>query len=165
MPIPLPQLDDRRWSDLIDEGRALIPLYAQDWTDHNVHDPGITLMELFAWIAEMDIYQLNRIPDLYRRKFLQLAGLSSQPPSPGHAVLAFERKNGNKKLFLPATTEFAGADPAGTSTSFRTLQEVVVAAATLQAIQSQSGGTFEDLTSQWKRTEPLAVFGAEPAPG
>src|SRR6266852_654573 len=165
MPIPLPQLDDRRWSDLIDEGRALIPLYAQDWTDHNVHDPGITFMELFAWIAEMDIYQLNRIPDLHKRKFVQLVGMSPQPPSPAHVVLAFERKNANNKLSLPATTEFAGADPAGTSTSFRTLHEIAVTAAKVQAIQGQSGATFEDLTDLWKRREPLAVFGAEPAPG
>jgi hypothetical protein len=44
MPIPLPNLDDRRWADLVEEGRALIPLYAsEDWTDHNVHDPGINV--------------------------------------------------------------------------------------------------------------------------
>ena len=42
MPLPLPHLDDRRWQDLVEEGRALIPRLAPAWTDHNVHDPGIT---------------------------------------------------------------------------------------------------------------------------
>jgi Baseplate J-like protein len=75
MPLPLPDLDDRRWADLVEEGRALIPLHAPEWTDHNLHDPGITLIELLAWVTEMDVYQLNRVPDRHRRKFLALVGL------------------------------------------------------------------------------------------
>jgi hypothetical protein len=95
MPIPLPNLDDRRWADLVEEGQALIPLYAREtWTDHNAHDPGITLMELFAWIAEMDIYQLNRIPDRHKRKFLALVGITSEPPQPARTVLSFRLKDG-----------------------------------------------------------------------
>ena len=46
--IVAPDLDDRTWQDLVDEMRALIPRYAPGWTDHNVHDPGVTLLELFA---------------------------------------------------------------------------------------------------------------------
>jgi hypothetical protein len=62
----------------IRQGQALIPLYAREtWTDHNAHDPGITLMELFAWIAEMDIYQINRVPDRHKRKFLALVGTAA----------------------------------------------------------------------------------------
>ena len=80
MAVPLPNLDDRRWADLVEEGRALIPLYAPGWTDHNIHDPGIMLMELLAWVAEMDIYWLNRIPDRHKRRFLALAGIQPQPP-------------------------------------------------------------------------------------
>ncbi len=78
MPIPLPNLDDRRWTDLVDEGRSLIPVYSDEWTDFNPSDPGITLLELFAWIAEMDIYQINRIPDRHKRKFLELIGGSTR---------------------------------------------------------------------------------------
>jgi len=46
--LPLPNLDDRRWADLVDEGRTLIPVSAPAWTDHNIHDPGVTLMEMLA---------------------------------------------------------------------------------------------------------------------
>ena len=73
--LPLPNLDDRRWSDLVQEGRGLIPVYAPEWTDHNAHDPGITLIELLAWVAEMDVYRLNRIPDRHKLKFLALVGI------------------------------------------------------------------------------------------
>ena len=65
--LQLPNLDDRRWADLVEDARALIPQLAPEWTDHNVHDPGITVVELLASIAELDIYQLNQISDRHRR--------------------------------------------------------------------------------------------------
>ena len=65
MPLPLPNLDDRRWQDLTQEAVALIPRYAPQWTDFNTHDPGITLLELFAWLSESLIYRLNLVPDRY----------------------------------------------------------------------------------------------------
>ena len=74
MPLPLPNLDTRRWADLVEEGQALIPQHAPEWTDHNAHDPGITLMELLAWLVEQDIFRLNQIPRRHVRKFLALAG-------------------------------------------------------------------------------------------
>src|SRR5437870_5046768 len=92
MSIALTSLDDRRWADLVDEGRALIPFYSPEWTDHNVSDPGITLIELFAWLAEMDIYRLNRIPDSHLRKFISLVGVRPAPPQPSIAALSFSLK-------------------------------------------------------------------------
>ena len=87
MSIPLPNLDDRRWSDLVEQGRALIPLYAPEWTDHNASDPGITLMELLAWIAEADVFQLNRLTDRQRRRLLQLMDIRPRPPQPATVVV------------------------------------------------------------------------------
>jgi hypothetical protein len=72
MPITLPNLDDRRYADLVEEGRALIPTYAPEWTDHNEVDPGITLIELFAYLSEMLLYRLNRVTDENRYAFLKL---------------------------------------------------------------------------------------------
>jgi baseplate J-like protein len=61
MPIDLPDLDDRRYSDLMEEALRLIPAHAPEWTNHNPSDPGITLIELFAYLTEMLIYRLNRV--------------------------------------------------------------------------------------------------------
>ena len=77
MPIPLPNLDDRTYADLFAEMRALIPRYAPAWTDHNDSDPGITLLQLFAWLAEATIYRLNRIPAASEAQFLKLLGASA----------------------------------------------------------------------------------------
>lgn len=53
MPLRAPNLDDRRYADIVAEARSLIPRYAPEWTDHNETDPGITLVQLFAWMVEM----------------------------------------------------------------------------------------------------------------
>src|SRR5262245_26514876 len=72
MPLPLPNLDDRTYNDILEEARALIPSLYPVWTDHNPTDPGIILIELFAWLTEMIIYHLNRVPDASYIEFLRL---------------------------------------------------------------------------------------------
>jgi len=72
MPLDLPNLDDRTYQDLVDEALSLIPTYAPEWTNFNPSDPGITLIELFAYLSEMLIYRLNRVSDANRQAFLNL---------------------------------------------------------------------------------------------
>jgi hypothetical protein len=74
MPLRLPDLDDLTWDDLTDEARSLIVSWAPEWTNHNPSDPGITLIELFAYLTEMLIYQTNRIGGRNVRQFLNLLG-------------------------------------------------------------------------------------------
>src|SRR4051794_14351850 len=47
-----PTLDDRTYAQLVAEATARIPAVAPGWTDHNATDPGMTLLELFAWLSE-----------------------------------------------------------------------------------------------------------------
>ena len=105
MPLLLPNLDDRKWAELVDQGRALIPVYGPEWTDHNASDPGITLIELLAWIAEMDIYELNQISDRERQKFLKLVDVVPKGPLPAEAAMCITLDNG-ASLSLPAGVEF-----------------------------------------------------------
>jgi predicted phage baseplate assembly protein len=165
MSLQLPNLDDRRWADLVEEARALIPTYAPDWTDHNAHDPGITLLELFAWVAEMDIYQLNRIPEQHKRKFLALLGLRPEPPRPARTVLSFTLQDNAAPLPLPATVEFEGNAPLGEAIRFRTLDVVTVVPSDLKAIQFEDSKGLHDLTPRWQRGEPVKPFGDDPQPG
>ena len=79
MPLPAPNLDDRRFQDILDEARRLIPRYCPEWTDHNLSDPGITLLELFAWMTDLLLYRLNRVPDKNYIKFMDLLGIRLEP--------------------------------------------------------------------------------------
>ena len=72
MTIPLPDLDDRTYADLLEEARALIPSEYPEWTDHNPSDAGIVLLELFAWLTELVLYRVNQIPDKNIETFLKL---------------------------------------------------------------------------------------------
>lgn len=72
MSIHLPDLDDITWKDLTEEARSLIPAWAPGWTNHNASDPGITLLELFAYVAETFLYRVNRVGDPNVREFLRL---------------------------------------------------------------------------------------------
>ncbi|MBD2503800.1 baseplate J/gp47 family protein [Anabaena azotica] len=82
MPIELPNLDDRTYDDLVQEALSLIPSYAPDWTNYNPSDPGITLIELFAYLSEMLIYRLNRVTDTNQYAFLKLLNGPDWQPSP-----------------------------------------------------------------------------------
>ncbi|MFY1637197.1 hypothetical protein ACN27F_28655 [Solwaraspora sp. WMMB335] len=84
VPIPLPNLDDRDYDDLVGEARSLIPVLLPEWTDHNPSDPGIVLVEMLAWLTEMQLYQVNQIPQSHTRNFLQLLnGPEWTPPATG----------------------------------------------------------------------------------
>jgi hypothetical protein len=77
MPIPLSNLDDRTYADLVEDAIGRIPLEAPEWTDYNPADTGIVLIELLAWLTEMVLYRLNQIPNLNQVIFLSL--LKGQP--------------------------------------------------------------------------------------
>jgi hypothetical protein len=72
MSLPLPNLDDRTYADLVEEARSLIPIEYPEWTDHNPSDTGIILIELLAWLTEMVLYRVNQVPDKNVETFLQL---------------------------------------------------------------------------------------------
>lgn len=164
MALPLPDLDNRRWADLVEEARALIPLYAPEWTDHNIHDPGITLIELFAMIAEMDMYRANRVPEAHVRRFLQLVGVEARPPRGARTVLAVTLETDALSIFLPAHTELT-ANGVTPSPIFQTIEDLTVLPGSLAAVQVWDGRVFTDLTRRWQRGETIAPFGSDPQVG
>jgi predicted phage baseplate assembly protein len=89
MPLLAPNLDDRRFQDLVDDAKRLVQQRTQRWTDHNVSDPGVTLIEAFAWMTDQLLYRLNRVPDRNYVKFLELIGVHLYPPAAAHAQVTF----------------------------------------------------------------------------
>jgi len=87
MSIAVPQLDTIDFEALLAEARGRIPRYAPEWTDHNLHDPGITLLELLAWVTDQQIYQLGFVGDDYYRAFSRLLGVTSELARPARGLL------------------------------------------------------------------------------
>ena len=108
MPLPSPPLDDRSFQDLVDEAKKRIPLYCPEWTDHNVSDPGITLVELFAWMVDILLYRVNQVPHRHHVRLLELLGIQLEPPQAAMAPITF---------YLSAPQASSVAIPQGTMAS------------------------------------------------
>jgi predicted phage baseplate assembly protein len=108
MPLPTAKLDDRRFQDIVDEAKLLIPHFCPEWTDHNVSDPGVAMIELFAWMTDMLLYRVNQIPDKMYVHFLDLIGLKLGPPRAAHADVTFYLSAPQPgEIIIPADTEVA----------------------------------------------------------
>jgi len=106
MPLSAPKLDDRHFQDIVDEAKKRIPHYNKEWTDHNVSDPGVTLIELFAWMTDILLYRLNQVPDLHYVKFLDMLGITLQGPVAAHAPISFWLSAPQATMItIPAGTE------------------------------------------------------------
>lgn len=156
MPLPKPVLDNRNFDQLVAEGRALIPRLAPAWTDHNVSDPGITLVELFAWLTEMDLFRLDRISDEQRRGFLRLVG---SPPLPAQVAQATLLLSSPVQLSLPTDLQL-GSD--GDTARLQTTQTLVVSPAALVSVLRDDG---DDLASINTLGSGYLPFGPAAAPG
>src|SRR6202012_3396493 len=89
MPLPQPILDDRSYQQLRDELVQRIPVYAPEWTDFNPSDPGITLIELFAFLGENLLFRFNQIPESTKLAFLRLLQIPMLPAVPAQGLVDF----------------------------------------------------------------------------
>jgi predicted phage baseplate assembly protein len=108
MSLVKPKLDDRQFQDLVDEAKKRIPQYCKEWTDHNVSDPGVTLIELFAWMTDILLYRINQVPDLHYIKFLEMLGITLRGPVPAQVPVSFWLSAPQPiPVMIPAGTEVA----------------------------------------------------------
>jgi Baseplate J-like protein len=125
----LPQilLDDVRFQELVSEARTRIVRHAPEWTEHNVSDPGITLIELYAWLTELLVYRINRIPERLHFGLLALVGVEPRPPECASVPVRFMVDQPGGGAVVPAGTEIASPRTAGSeSVVFQTAEELVV---------------------------------------
>src|ERR1700760_324961 len=143
MPLPAPELDDRRFQDIVDEAKRLIPRYGPEWTNHTVSDPGGALIELFAWMSEMVLYRVNQVPERLYVHFLNMVGIEPFPPSVARADLTFWLSAVlETPVVVPVGTEVmttSGASSGSTdAVIFTTVDELVIAPPELRAAKAVS---------------------------
>ncbi|HTR49783.1 MAG TPA: putative baseplate assembly protein [Kofleriaceae bacterium] len=125
--IPPPKLDDRTFHDIVDEALSMIPRYAPEWTNHNPSDPGITLIELAAWMTDLLIYRLNQVPDKNYVAFLNLLGIKLRAPRAAKALLRFALVDGATKQRVPRGTQVSTPQATEEHTvTFETHRDVVI---------------------------------------
>ncbi|MGH3903011.1 MAG: putative baseplate assembly protein [Pseudonocardiaceae bacterium] len=162
MALPAPNLDDRRFQDLVDDAKRLVQQRCPEWTDHNVSDPGVTLIETFASMVDQLGYRLNRVPDRHYLRFLDLIGVQLYPPAAARAEVSFWLSAPQPDAVVVAaglpictrpsdTASTDGAD-AEDVVVFSTAQELVIVPCALEQVATaEQGGEPVD------RTERLAL--------
>jgi hypothetical protein len=130
MPLPSPNLDDRSFADLVEEARQHITAHCPAWTDLSPSDPGMVLVEVFAYLTEIMIYRLNRVPSKAYVEFLRLLGVNLLPPSAAAVVLHFKlAKPVTHPVEIPRGTRVTTSRGGGSSESpvFITREHKVIA--------------------------------------
>jgi hypothetical protein len=99
VPLTVPNLDTRRYQDLLDEALARIPVYTPEWTNFNKSDPGVTLVEIFAFLTENLLYRCNQIPERNRKKFLTLLNIPLQPATSAQGLITITNESAGLQTF------------------------------------------------------------------
>jgi predicted phage baseplate assembly protein len=169
MPLPEPKLDDRTFQDLVNEAKRLIPHYTPEWTDHNLSDPGVTLIELFAWMVEILLYRINRVPEKNYIRFMDLLGIRLQGATPARVPVTFwlsAPQPGNVTLAksIEVATIRTGDQPA---ISFTTDSALTLYPPTLKYVFTSSDEkNFNDQTAKVELpNEYFEAFQHKPGPG
>jgi len=175
MPIEdhLPRLDDHTYDSIVAEMRSRISRYTPEWqpvwSDLNDSDPGITMLQVFAWLGEMLTYRMNQVPALSYLKFLQLLGVELRAAEPAQAQITFPMK----ASFATATTivslgtqviaETAGGGP---PLVFEATQALTVLRPRLAAVLAYDGNlAYETATEANDKATSFRPFGPTASAG
>ncbi|HEX2914636.1 MAG TPA: putative baseplate assembly protein [Chloroflexia bacterium] len=170
MALPQIKLDERTFQDLVDEAKLRIPRYCPEWTNHNVSDPGVTLIELFAYMVDQLLYQVNRVPEKNYRAFLDMIGVKLAPPNAARAEVTFRLSAAQPNpLLIPRGTEVATVRTEGQQARvFTTEQELTIVPPELKyLLTTDKSVVFNDKSflALDKIQRDTEVFQAEPQPG
>ena len=100
MPLPITQLDDRRFDDLVAEARQRLVSQLPELTQVVEGDPLYAITDLMAWMTETIIYRANLIPERQRQAFLNLLQIPLRPAQPARGLVAIH--SSSKRAQLPA---------------------------------------------------------------
>lgn len=157
--LPNSKLDDRTFDDLVDECLLRIPRYCPEWTDYNLSDPGITLVELFAWVTDQMLMRFNQVPRKNYIAFLELLGLRLQAPAPAQTQLTFYLSSELPEIHtIPAGIEVATErTQTQAAIAFTTDRSLVIGKPrlryflTAQTTENTPQALRDRLTNQWVR--------------
>jgi predicted phage baseplate assembly protein len=155
----MPVIDDRRFADLVAEARTRIPRYTPELTDLNDNEPAMALVQVMAWMGDLLLARMGRVPLLNSLKFLELIGIELRPATPAEAEITFPLLQGGTtaSLVVPRQTQVATeAQGDAQPVVFETTRALVAIAARLDAVQVDLGTGYTDLSRV--NAEPAAGF-------
>ncbi|MFF8696808.1 putative baseplate assembly protein [Streptomyces sp. NPDC015144] len=168
MTLPSPYLDDRRFQGLVDEAKRLVQQRCPEWTDHNVSDPGVTLIEAFATMVDQLVYRVNRVPEKSYLTFLDLIGVRLHPPTAARTDVTFRLSAPRPEpVRVRAGTEVATVrTETEEAVVFTTAGELSIEPCDYAHLATwPTSGEAADRTEELTLGRPVPCFGTTPAPG
>ncbi|MER6149419.1 putative baseplate assembly protein [Streptomyces hirsutus] len=168
MALPSPNLDDRRFQQLVDEAKRYVQQRAPEWTDHNVSDPGVTLIETFAYLVDQLLYRLNRVPDKNYTAFLDLLGIRLFPPAAAVADVDFwlSAPQPDTVTLTPGTEVTTAGGEADEAVVFATTDELrIVPSELTRLVTASRTGEQTDRTGELAEGRDIPAFQTAPQPG
>lgn len=154
-----PVIDDRSYDTLVDEARARIPRYTPEWTNLNDSDPGMTLVQLFAWLSEIQLFRLSKVPQLHYLKFLEMIGVELEPAKAATTLLTFPLLSSFSKssTIIPARTQISSQQPDEQGRIiFETDKAFIAIRAQLVRLLADDGTNLRELTND--NLDPLTHY-------
>jgi predicted phage baseplate assembly protein len=162
----IPNLDDHTYDSILAEMRARIARYTPEWkpvwTDVNDSDPGITMLQVFAWLSDMLTYRMNQVPDLNYLKFLQLIGIELRPAQPAYAEITFPviASFNAPTTIVPIRTQVTAEMPGGgPPLVFEADRSLVALTAKLVSLLAYDGYSFSLVTDGNEAASGFQPFG------
>lgn len=148
----IPVIDDRRFDDIMAEVKTRIARYTPEWspvwTDFNDSDPGITMVQLFAWLADLLLYRMGRVPEMNYIKFLELLGIELNPAQPALAEITFPVQDTftDPYVIVPERTQVAATSTDGSApVIFETQRALIALTPRLKSLQAFDGYDYTDI--------------------
>jgi predicted phage baseplate assembly protein len=164
--LPVPNLDDREFQSFVDEAKRYVQRHCPEWTDHNVSDPGVTLIETFAFMTEQLAYRLNQVPDRLYVKFLELLGVRMFPPTPARVPVTFWLSTPAQAAMVIRTGAMVSTVRTDTEQPvvFSTQHDLTMVPTALVSVRRHLVGNAipEDMKPMLLRGEDIAVFDDPP---
>ena len=137
--LPVISLDDEQFEEIVEKAIKMIPNLYPEWTDYNVHDPGITMLEVLAWLKEIQQFHMDQIGPFHIRKYLMLLGEQPQKIIPAKSRISVSGINAG--VVLPRGSRFLASDIEFESTKTRYLDPArIVRLVSTDPLQTVEGG-------------------------
>ncbi len=151
--LPTMVLDDERFEDILEKARQMIPKYTPFWTNYNYHDPGITLLELMAWMKENQQFYMDQIGPEHIRQYLALLGERQRHITPASTLITVNQPK--KAENIPKGSRFWASEIPFETTKFRYLEQSRIVRLCTEEAETAVGSSRIH----------IPVFGAEPKAG
>lgn len=166
MTLPVPNLDDRNFQSLVDDAKRMVQQRCPEWTDHNVSDPGVTLIETFAYMVDQLIWRLNKVPDRLYVKFLELLGVELQPPAAASAPVTFWLSAPlDESVHVPAGTQASTQRGEDEAVVFTTVDSLDIPPTSRQYVATEINNLQVNHTETLDSKQPFGCFDRVPNVG